>query len=127
VRVEADIFSALGPLVGNRVYPLSFIQPNGSLPVWPSIRYSIIGEVPSIMLCGDTGDEASDIRFQLDVVDKGYTLMRSLRLQVISTIHVAMPLAILQLSIDDFDEQTSTYRAILDYTLFKSTSADSPP
>ena len=67
MTIEADIFTALGPLVSNRVYPVSFPL-TGSLPVWPAIRYTFISITPTVTICGDGGDETADTRVQIDAV-----------------------------------------------------------
>jgi hypothetical protein len=117
MSIETEIFAALRLLVADRVYPLRFMQPDGSLPPWPSIRYAFISNVPIEDLCGDGDDTTSDVRVQIDAVDKTYALMRTLRLQVMQAMTVLPTPARLSASFDDFDEETKTYRAVLDYTV----------
>lgn len=126
MTVEADLFTVLGPLVSNRVYPLNFVQPANGLPLWPAIRYTFISTVPNITQCGDSGEDAADFLIQLDLVDAGYKTVRALRLNVMSTMKASMPLAVLQGSGEEYDDTTKTFRQRLDYTLYKSTPAGSP-
>ena len=126
MSVEADLFSTLGPLVGNRVYPESFIQPNGALPAWPAIRYDLVSEVPVISICNDSGDDALDTRVQLDVVAKGWTEVRILRQQVMQAMRLFVPPATYEISFAEKDEETKTYRVSLEYLIQKSSSVGSP-
>lgn len=126
MSTEADLFSKLGPLVANRVYPETFIQPNGNLPVWPAIRYDLISEVPMKMLCGDSGDDAPDTRVQIDAVHKTFKEVRALRLDVMAAMQTFAPPAILENTFSEYDLETKTYRVSMDYVIYKSSSAGSP-
>jgi hypothetical protein len=121
MSVETDLFAALGPLVGNRVYPISFPQ-TGAVPVWPAIRYTIVSTVPAIAMCGDSGDDGADFRIQLDVVDASYSAMRALRLDVLAEMATFVPPAIFENSTDQDDAETKTYRSQIDYVIYKSTA-----
>jgi hypothetical protein len=119
VTVEADLFAALGPLVSDRVYPLAFplIPP---VPAWPGIRYSFISETPFPGLCGDTGDEGSDVRVQVDLVDTTFVSMRALRLSVMSAMSAFDPPTICENTFDTFDAETKTWRCTFDFIVYKS-------
>ncbi len=123
---EADLFTTLKTLVANRVYPETFIQPNGALPVWPAIRYGFVSIVPAIAICGDGGDETADTRVQIDVVDKTFIATRSLRSQVLQAMLNFDPPAIVQNSFSEYDAETKTFRASIDYVIYRSTAAGSP-
>jgi Protein of unknown function (DUF3168) len=120
MTIEADLFTALSSLVENRVYPLAFPQTGATPPVWPGIRYTLVSVVPAIALCGDSGDEAADTRVQLDVVDRTYSDMRALRLEVLEAMRTFSPPAILENTSDDYDSETKTYRCTVDYIIYKS-------
>lgn len=126
MTVEADLFTTLGPLVANRVYPESFIQPNGALPVWPAIRYDLVSTVPVITICGDSGDDAPDIRVQIDGVAKTFMEMRTLRQQIMAAMRLFYPPAVMQNDFAEKDEETKTYRALLEYVIYKSSGVGSP-
>ncbi len=126
MSIEADLFAGLKTLVANRVYPETFIQPNGALPVWPAIRYSFVSIVPTITICGDGGDETANTRLQIDVVDKTFIATRSMRLQVMQAMLNFDPPAIVQNSFSEYDVDTKTFRASIDYVIYKSTVAGSP-
>ncbi len=126
MSIEADLFTTLKTLVANRVYPETFIQPNGALPVWPAIRYGLVSIVPAIAICGDGGDETADTRVQIDVVDKTFIATRSLRSQVLQAMLNFDPPAIVQNSFSEYDAETKTFRASIDYVIYRSTAAGSP-
>ena len=126
MSIEADLFTTLKTLVANRVYPETFIQPNGALPVWPAIRYGLVSIVPATAICGDGGDETADTRVQLDVVDKTFIATRLLRYQVMQAMLNFNPPAIVQNSFSEYDADTKTFRASIDYVIYKSTAAGSP-
>lgn len=128
MSLETELFAVLKGLVSNRVYPLTFVQPSGSLPVWPAIRYTLVSVVPEEDLCGDGDDETATARVQLDVVDKTYAGARALRLSVMSAMRAFIYPARLAASADTYDDETKTHRVILDYTIHGSsdTSMDSP-
>lgn len=122
--LEDNLFSALKTLVGNRVAPEVFPQPP-AVPTWPAIRYSI-DLTPIADICGDGDDSTSDARVQLDVVAKDFAAARALRLQVLAAMGAFDPPAILQFSSGEYDEETKTYREILQYMIHGSTDMGSP-
>lgn len=126
MSIEADVFTTLKTLVSNRVYPLTFIQSNGALPVWPAIRYAFISVTPAITVCGDGGDETADTRLQIDAVDKTFMAMRALRMEVMLAMLAFDPPAIFENDFEEYDSETKTFRVALDYVIYKSTSAGSP-
>jgi len=126
MTTEADLFAALGPLVSNRVYPETFVQPSGALPVWPSIRYDLVSEVPMRTLCKDSGDDAPDTRVQIDGVDKTFMQARALRVQIMAAMETFSPPAVLENTFNEYDVATKTFRVSLDYVIYKSSPAGSP-
>jgi len=126
MTIEADVFTALKSLVGNRVAPVIFPQ-SPVVPTWPAIRYNFVDTVPIVDICGDGDDETAEIRLQLDVVATTYIGARALRLQVMSAMAVFDPPAILQSSSSEHDPETKTYREILDYLLNGSTPSGNSP
>ena len=121
MTIEADLFTKLKTLVANRVYPETFIQPNGALPVWPAIRYSFTSAVPDAAICGDSGDLAPDTRIQIDVVDRTFLATRTLSRSVMTAMETFAPPVILENGMHEYDAETKTYREILDYMIYKST------
>lgn len=124
MTIEQQLFTALRGLVNDRVYPVIFQQPDGTLPPWPSIRYSMTN-TPIEDLCGDGDDETSDVSVQIDAVAETHGAMRTLRLAVMAAMRSLPTPARLQVDLDDFDEETKTYRAILRYEV--GGSSDPPP
>ena len=125
MSIENDLFSALKTLVGNRVAPVEFPQPP-AVPTWPAIRYNFVDTVPSIDACGDGGDATAVPRVQLDVVATTFIAARALRLQVMAAMQTFSPPAVLQLSFSTRDADTKTFREILDYQIYPSTTSGSP-
>jgi Protein of unknown function (DUF3168) len=124
MTLEDALFAALKTLVGNRVAPVIFPQPP-AVPTWPAIRYSI-ETTPIVDACGDGDDSTSDARVQLDVVAKDFPSVRSLRLQVLAAMGAFDPPAVLQFSTGEYDEETKTFREILQYSIHGSSSLESP-
>ena len=122
--LENNLFTALKTLVGNRVAPEVFPQPP-AIPTWPAIRYSIDTN-PIVDICGDGDDSTAEARVQLDVVAKDYASARALRLQVMAQMAVFDPPAVLQISTGEYDEETKTYREILQYLIHGSSDLGSP-
>ena len=120
-NLPASLFTALSSLVSNRVYPLKFpLQPT---PIWPAIRYTIVSNVPSADICGDGGDLTADARVQLDVVASTYAAMLTLRASVMTAMPNVLPPVLLENSgTYDFDAETKTYRSIMDYMFYASSS-----
>lgn len=121
MSLETDLFSALKSLVGNRVVGVMFPQPP-AIPTWPAIRYTFIDVVPVVDICGDGDDTTATPRVQLDVVHNTFKEARTLRLQVMAVMRTFTPPAILEISSSQYDEETRTFREILDYTIHGSSS-----
>jgi hypothetical protein len=130
VTIETIIFAKLGPLVENRCFPDTFVQPNGSLPEWPAIRFTVItGRVDTDIL-GD-GDENTDTPLvQLDIVTETAKARSELRQEVRAAMATLNPPATLEGSPDQsYDSETKTYRCRADYSIHGSTGQglNSPP
>ena len=124
MTLEADLFTALKTLVGNRVAPVVFPQPP-AVPTWPAIRVTI-DLSPLIDICGDGDDATANTRVQLDVVAKDYEQARSLRLNVKAQMEAFAPPATLEFSSSEYDAETKTYREILQYSVHGSSDLGSP-
>ncbi len=119
MTIEASLFTALGPLVANRVYPVTFPL-TGSPPVWPAIRYSFISVTPSITICGDGGDETADTRIQIDIVATTFSAVRALRSQVMTAMLTFSPPAVFENSFSSYDPETKTFREQVDFVTYAS-------
>jgi len=117
MSIEQELFSALRGLVADRVFPNVFLQPDGTLPTWPSIVYSFVSNVPEEDLCGDGDDSTSDHRVQIDVVDLTYKGMRAMRLLVMEAMRGLPTPARLQIDFDMYEEETKTHRCVMDYMI----------
>jgi len=118
MTLEADLYTALKGLVGNRVAPNNFPQ-NRAL-TWPAIRFTIVNAAPIADVCGDGDDDTAEVSVQLDVVAATFDAARALRLSVMAEMRSFAPPAILQSSFSEFDPETSTQREILTYTFHGS-------
>jgi len=118
--MKAAIFEALRDLVDDRVYPVTFLRANGVPPVWPSIRYTFVSRVPAFGLCGDSGDDGADTRLQIDCVALTDAGAHDLRDSVMAAMRgFAIP-AIYQDTFETYDPETKTYRAQLEFVIYKS-------
>jgi hypothetical protein len=117
------VVAALRPLVGNRVYTRTFLQPSG-LPTWPAIRLSVVSAVPYPDACGDGGDEGADFRLQVDVAhaaSAGETAIQTLRASVKAAMTALGAEYAWAGEFNDYDEATKTNRVALDYLVYLST------
>lgn len=117
---ENDLFEALAPLVmisasplKGRVYPNTFPQEY----TLPAIRFQFVSVVPVVDICGDGDDETAEAHVQLDVVASTFDAMRTLRLAVMEAMRTFDPPAILENSSTDYDAETKTHRAALEYSI----------
>ena len=122
MTVEASLFTALRAIVSDRCYPLAFpLSP--PRPQWPAIRYTLVSTVPAAALCGDTGDEGSDFRVQIDCVAQTFVEVRTTRLLVIAAMASFAPPAVLQNTSSLFDPETATYTESVEYLIHASTAS----
>lgn len=108
------------------IHPVMFPQPARYSPLWPAIRYTFISSVPVVDICGDGNDDTADTRVQIDVVAETHVEARVIRLEVMNIMTTFNPPAILSLDFDEYDEETKTFRCVLDYEVQPSTGSGSP-
>lgn len=111
--------------VGTRVFPTTFKQKDGGLPAWPSIMYWIVSAIPPEDVCGTGDGSTDDTRVQIEIVantDRERTL-------IVTAVRAAMqdldPPASLDTYLEDYNDQTRTYRAIMDYIFYPSSEESS--
>lgn len=127
MMVEGLIFDALKGLVGNRCYPLTFAQPDSSLPTWPAIRYSIISSVNEPDICGTDTVDTDDVTVQLDLVARTHGAVVTLRDNVIAVMMaLGLPATRQGNGSQEFDAETKTYRVTLEYLVSQSSGMGSP-
>lgn len=125
MNVGETLKTALGGLVGSRVYPNKFPQPPAA-PVWPAIRYTVISREPDQTIDGTDDGESDDIRVQLDIVAIDYATAKSLRDQAWAALS-ALSTPCVRIGENELaDVETKTQRFILDIQFHPSTSAGSP-
>jgi hypothetical protein len=111
----SEIFTILSPLVSNRVYPVTFPQAP-AVPVWPAIRYTPTGGAVQFTSCGDANDP--DISIQIDVVATTFGAAITLTESVKTAFNTfSVPAVLDAYPIFDYDYETKTHRAILQYTI----------
>lgn len=116
MTVSTDIYTALQSSVSGRCYPDTFMQPDGNLPVWPAIRYSIVGGEIATDICG-TGDGTLDTqRVQIDVVGTTHASRETITgLVRAAMMNMATPTTLQSPPRNEYDGETKTFRAIMDY------------
>lgn len=125
--IEGVIFTALRGLVSDRCYPNTFEQPpDGRLPTWPAIRYTVISSDSEVDICGTDAVETDNTLVQLDLVAKTHGAVLSLRDYVVNAMMGLDPPAVRQGQIQTYDEVTKTHRIILDYLFSASSGGGSP-
>lgn len=124
--ISGVIFTALRSLVNDRCYPSKFEQPDGTLPPWPAIRYTVVNanNVPTI--CGTDDVDTDDTTVQIDVVAKTHGGMVTVRDQVITAMQATYPPCIRDSVFETWDTETKTHRCVLTYTFYASSAAGSP-
>lgn len=123
LSVSQALTTALGPLVEQRVYARTFVQPSGDLPTWPSIRFAFVSVASDVTICGDGGDESADYRVQIDLVlerSKGEVEFQSLRSQLLAVMQALGSTFVWAGQRDEFDADTKTNRCSLDYLVYQS-------
>lgn len=120
--IEGAIYGALKGLVANRCYPITFEQPGDALPVWPAIRYTIVSSVSEVDICGTDTVDTDDVRVQLDLVAKTHGAVVALRDQVITAMMALAIPARRESTQQEYDQETKTYRVIMDYLLSQSSN-----
>lgn len=128
MSLEEKITAALSAipqlLVGGEVavYQDEFPQPlGGAAPVWPAVRFIIIGGTVYEDICGDGDGDGDDVRAQIDIVCN----TTAERAVLVDAVRAAMktldPPAVLQgRPAQERDAETKTYRAMGDWMIHGS-------
>lgn len=120
MMVSAVVFTALRSLVSDRVYPGTFLQPDGSFPTWPAIRYATLDAEPDTTICGNDLGETDNENVQIDVAAKSFGAMIALRDQVFAALQNVDPPAVRERWFWLSDPETKTFRAVLEYSFHPS-------
>ena len=114
-----ELFTALSPIVGGRVYPVKF--PQEPLPTWPAIRYTPEGGPTEKTNCGDV--DSPDIPVQIDVVAKNFLDLLPLAESVKTAMSTfSVPVVLENDAGFTYDHETKTHRAILQFTIAGSSN-----
>lgn len=123
LSISKELKAALAPLVGQRVYARTFMQPSGQLPEWPAIRFVFVTPEIDDDICGDGGDDTANWNLQIDVVlgfKKGETAFQQLRQEVMAAIAALGAHYAWSGQREEFDADTKTNRCSLDYVVYQS-------
>lgn len=123
MNYHAALKTALGPLVEGRYSPLVFPQPKQGGPTWPAIRGTRVGVTINGDICGDGDDDNDTPTYQIDIVTDrklGYQVHYDLRAQVFAAMRAFPVPARVELELETIDEETDTFRSIVDYSLHGS-------
>lgn len=119
---DAALVSALGPLVGGRIYAVTF--PQQQLPEWPAIRFTPAGGAITPDACGSGAEETDDIRVQIDCVAETYEAAEALCSAVRAAMDAFTPPAVADAHpLRDWDPETKTFRVIIDFTIYGSSTS----
>jgi len=111
--IEQSIYSTLGSLVSNRVYPLTMPQN----PTFPAIVYTRVSINPENRLEG--GSSLDQIRIQIDSYAKTYSAVKSLAESVRSAMEAASFKGTLQLEQDFYEPDLGLYQVTQDYYVWE--------
>jgi hypothetical protein len=126
--IEGLVRSALTGLVGGRCYPNTFIQPDGSLPTWPAIRYTVISTDPTPDIEGTADTLLDDVRVQIDFVAKTYGGALTLSHQAIAAINAISPPALREPGgFQTYDAETKTHRVAHEFVFYQSSALTGSP
>jgi hypothetical protein len=117
---------AIVALVGDRVYPTTFVQKDGGLPRWPAMRYQVIDAVNAATICGTDDQSTDDTRVQVDIVADTMRECYDIVPLVIASMQSTVPPSSRDMVRDTFDEQTRTHRVIVDF-VFNASSVEASP
>ena len=124
MNVSETLKTALGGLVGNRVYPNTF--PQAATPTWPAIRWTVVSREPDQTIDGTDEGESDDIRVQVDVVAATYVAAETLRDQAVAILIALTPPCVRVSEFETYDTETKTHRFVIDVQFHPSTSPGSP-
>jgi hypothetical protein len=116
-----EIFTRLSPLVGSRVYPLTFPQ-DPDLPEWPAIRYTPEGGQVWQTSCGDA--DSPDIAIQIDLVCATWPSLVTITQQVLDAMSAfSVPCILQSTPAMVFDDETKSHRSIFQFILSPSNAS----
>lgn len=119
MSVERVIFQALRSLVADRVYEDTI--PQLKQPVWPAMRWSVIGGAIANDLCGSGAAQTDDVLVQLDIVSINAAERRGLVAAArIALLSLSVPCLLQGGPRQEYDAEMKVYRASIDFTLFYS-------
>jgi hypothetical protein len=121
MNVGVVIKTALDALVDGRVHALIF--PEEALATWPAIRFTVVSDVPFADQCGSEEEASDDVHIQLDVVAESYDEMKALKSAVIAAMANTTPGCERVGGFETPDEETKTYRAVVEYVFHPSSPA----
>ncbi len=125
MTIDVVVRTANKAIFNGRFYPDTFLQKDGGLPQWPAGRYVVISGVNEADIGGTDLRDTDNTTVQIDIAANTYAERESLVNQVIAAMQNLDPPCARDNVINDFDEPTRTYRAILEYTFYASSEITS--
>ena len=111
------LYSLLGPLVDNRIYPI--VVPESSIKNTPYIVYQVISSQPQNTIDGKTGHEW--VRVQIDVYHKSYDKAVQLSHDVVRAIDDNVHLSIYDGTEQLYESEQALFRQSIDYEFWQTT------
>ncbi len=123
--IDTVVRAACKSIFSGRFYPDTFLQKDGGLPQWPAGRYTVISAENGETVCGTDDQSTDDTRVQIDVVHNTYDGREALVALVIEAMMDLDPPCSRVGLFKTYDEDTRTYRTVLDYLFYASSEESS--
>lgn len=118
---EQVVYSALAPLVANRVHAVTFPQ-QPATPITPAILFTFVSDEPGQDICGAGTDAVTDTRVQVDVYSTTFDSARALRLQILAALAALSPPVIFQGGFSTYEPDLKLHRCSMDFIVFPSSA-----
>ncbi len=125
MTIDVVVRTANKAIFNGRFYPDTFLQKDGGLPQWPAGRYVVISAINESDIGGTDLRDTDNTIVQIDVAANTYAERESLVNQVIAAMQNLDPPCTRENVINEFEGETRTYRALLEYTFYASSAATS--
>lgn len=121
---HASLRAVIGPLVGDRYYPMVFPQTDGAQTV-PAARGIVKKTIPHLVLC--RGDQTvDDVEVEIRIHCDQYDDMRDILVQAREAIEDCDPPCVRLDDWDEYEERTRHFVGVLRVRFQPSTRAGSP-
>lgn len=121
MSLEQTIFSALAPLVSDRVHASTFPQ-LPAVPITPAILFTFISDEVTDDICGDDAGQTANTRTQVDIYSTDFDSTRSLRLQVLEVMAAINPPTRCAGGFSSYEPDLKLHRVSLDFISYPSST-----